>query len=171
MTSIMKILVFLVEPVSSAVTELLFSDYVIAPPLRKSVAKDGHFGTRKTVIIDISGDEEHPATNTTPSAKAIMKNLPQDSISGDFPRFREGSVYIIIDPRSSMFQYRLHRTTLSRVSPLFAKFLRMNWPEASEALKTRATDAYARFDLRYSYQHKKWVLTRTVSRYLSYDEQ
>ena len=94
-----------------------------------------------------------------------MKRLPPDS-AGNFPRFKEGSVYIIIDPRSSIYQYRLHRTTLSRISPAFAKVLRKNCLEASEALKTEVTDAHARFDLIYSDKHGKWVLRRGVSWFL-----
>jgi hypothetical protein len=142
-------------------TELLFSNHSIATALSRSAAREGDTGTRKPVFIDLSGDEEH--SDTIQSVKAIMKCLPPDSIAGDFPRFRGGTVYIIIDSKSSIYQYRLHKATLSRVSPMFAKFIQLPCPEeAMEELKVAVTDAQARFELIYSPKHGKWVLRRAV---------
>jgi hypothetical protein len=143
-------------------TELLFSNHSTATALSRSAAREGDTGTRKPVIIDLSGDEEH--SDTIQSVKAIMKRLPPDSITGDFPRFKGGTVYIIIDSKSSIYQYRLHKATLSRVSPMFAKFIQLPCPEeAMEELKVAATDAQARFELTYSSKHGKWILRRAVS--------
>jgi hypothetical protein len=141
--------------------ELLFSNHSIATALSRSAAREGDTGTRKPVIIDLSGDKEH--SDTIQSVKAIMKRLPPDSITGDFPCFKGGTVYIIIDSKSSIYQYRLHKATLSRVSPMFAKFIQLPCPEeAMEELKVAATDAQARFELTYSPKHGKWVLRRAV---------
>jgi hypothetical protein len=134
------------------------SNNLIATPLRRG----GDTGARKPVIMDLSGGEDRP--DTLKSVTAIMKRLPPDSMKGDFPRFKEGAVYIIIDPKSSIYQYRLHKTTLSRLSPIFAKALQLPCPEeAMEEWKIAAPGAQARFELTYNYKHGKWMLRRVVS--------
>lgn len=150
---------------SSSQGSVLLSSYLltilIATPWSRSVTRGADTGTRKPVIIDLSSDEEH--SETMKSVTAIMKRLPPDSITGDFPRFHGAAVYIIIDPKSSVYQYRLHKATLSRVSPVFAKFLQMPCLEAMEELKIAATGAQARFELTYYSKYGKWVLRRAVS--------
>jgi hypothetical protein len=141
---------------------LLLSNHLIAMSMSRSTTTDGDTRTRKPVIIDLSGDEEH--SDTIQPVKAIMKRLPPDSTTGEFPCFKEGAVCIIIDPKSSVYQYRLHKTTLSRVSPVFAKFLQLPCPEeVMEEWKIAATGAQARFELTYSSKHGKWILRRAVS--------
>jgi hypothetical protein len=91
-----------------------------------------------------------------------MKPLPANSISGGFPRFDGGEVFVILHPDLT-YQYRLDKATLSRVSPWFASVLQVPCPEASEALKVARTNADARFDLRYYPDEAMWRLNRTVS--------
>ena len=147
-------------------TGLLLSNHLIAMSMSRSTTTDGDTRIRKPVIIDLSGDEEY--SDAIQSVKAIMKRLPPDSIKGDFPCFKEGAVCIIIDPKSSVYQYRLHKTTLSRVSPVFAKFLQLPCPEeVMEKWKIAATGAQARFELTYFSKHGKWVLRRAVSWFLN----
>lgn len=93
-----------------------------------------------------------------------MKPLPQNSIPEDFPCFKSGVIYVIIDPKRSNYQYRLHKAVLSRISPVLSKALRLPSPkEAMEKLKIASTDAHTRFELIYSHKLGKWVLQRVVS--------
>ncbi len=136
---------------------------MVATPLKKDIARGGQGRTQK-VVIDLSDDDEQPASNPTQLAEAIMKPLPSDSTTGDFPHFNSGAVYIIIDPENSLYQYRLHKTVLSRVSPIIDKALHLACPkEAKRKLKVANTDAEARFELAYSPKNGIWMLRRTVS--------
>jgi hypothetical protein len=144
------------------------SNTQVAAPLSKSFTKDNHHGTQKAVIIDLSDDEEHRIHNLMQPAKAIMKPLPQGSMTEDFPRFNSGTVYIMIDPKIRTYQYCLHKVVLSRVSPVFAKALQQPCPkEAMEKYKVATNnDIGARFELFYSFKLRQWKLLRGVSYFL-----
>jgi hypothetical protein len=128
------------------------------------MSKDSLYVAQKPVFIDLSSDEEQPVSNLPQPAKAFMKSLPPRLSTGDFPCFDRAAVYFIIHPKNVLYQYRLHKAVLSRISPLLAKVLQRPGPkEAMEKLKVACTDAEARFELTYSHKLDKWMLVRSVS--------
>ena len=145
-------------------TKITFNTRVAAP-LSKDFTKDDHHGTQKAVIIDLSDDEADRIHNLMQPAKAMMKPLPQGSMTEDFPRFSSGTIYIMIDPKIRTYQYRLHKAVLSRVSSVFARALQRPCPkEAIEKFKVATNnDIGARFELFYSCKLRQWKLLRGVS--------
>jgi len=85
--------------------------------------------------------------------------------TGGFPRFKDGDVVIDLGMLGDL-TYRLHSSTLSRVSPWFSETLKQRVQEPDVgfgANYARRTGVRARYELNYDADLDVLVLARTVS--------
>jgi hypothetical protein len=93
-----------------------------------------------------------------------MKPLPPALDRSRFPRFAEGTVYIIVHPDNHVYQYKLHKALLSRVSTPLQGLLSSKKDELDNALKAATTNAEVRIELTYNPKRTDWTLVKRVSK-------
>lgn len=109
-------------------------------------------------VIDLSNDSEAHVTKP----KTVMKPLPPALDLSQFPRFADGSVYIIVHPHNHAYQYQLHKAVLSRLSTPLQSLLSSQKDEVDLTLKVASTKAEVRLDLIYSPKKADWIFQKNV---------